>query len=101
MKFRTDEVVSALQLDGASPGDLVELCVTASLLDGGTIEACDCVWIVPPHDLNSNGVVGATDLLILLGAWSSNPDGPPDFDGDGTVAVSDLMSLIANWGPCP
>ncbi|MHC4968726.1 MAG: sialidase family protein [Planctomycetota bacterium] len=101
MKFWTDDVVSALQLDGLSPGDLVELCVSATLLDGGAIEGCDCIWIVPPHDLNSSGAVGVTDLLILLGAWGSHPDGPPDFDGDGTVALTDLLSLIAHWGPCP
>ncbi len=54
-----------------------------------------------PWDLNNDNLVGTTDLLLLLGAWGSNPKGPPDFDGDGNVGTSDLIELLGNWGPCP
>lgn len=53
-----------------------------------------------PADLDSDGNVGTSDLLILLGQWGSDPGGPPDIDGDGTVGTSDLLILLANWGPC-
>ncbi len=54
-----------------------------------------------PADLDGDGSVGVTDMLGLLGAWGTNPDGcPPDFDGDGTVAVTDFLQLLASWGPC-
>ncbi len=54
-----------------------------------------------PADLDSDGSVGASDLLALLSLWGSDPGGPPDFDGDGAVGASDLLELLANWGPCP
>jgi hypothetical protein len=43
LKFRTPDVVSALQLDGMSHGDVVELVVTGTLLDGTAFEAYDCI----------------------------------------------------------
>jgi len=60
--------------------------------------------ITPPAvvgDLNGDGVVDVSDLLILLAAWgpcSRSGDCPADLNGDGTVNVSDLLLLLANWG---
>jgi hypothetical protein len=51
-------------------------------------------------DLDGDGHVGVTDLLLLLKAWATTPPGPPDLDGDGTVGTSDLLALLAGWGPC-
>lgn len=53
-----------------------------------------------PWDLNGDGTVGITDFLDVLGAWGSDPGGPPDFDGDGTVGINDFLALLANWGAC-
>ena len=53
-----------------------------------------------PWDLDGSGTVGTADLLMLLGAWGTDPGGPPDFDGDGSVGTTDLLELLANWGPC-
>ncbi len=53
-------------------------------------------------DLNDDGSVGVSDLLILLGFWGRcSPLCLGDFDGDGNVGASDLLILLANWGPCP
>jgi len=51
-------------------------------------------------DLNGDGVVNVSDLLILLGAWGPvEPGGfDADLNGDGVVNVSDLLILLANWG---
>lgn len=52
-------------------------------------------------DLNGDGVVNVSDLLILFGAWGECPKGEPclaDLNGDGTVNVSDLLTLLGNWG---
>ena len=54
-----------------------------------------------PWDLDDDDVVGAPDLLLLLGAWGTDPGGPPDFNGDGNVGAADLIELLGNWGPCP
>jgi hypothetical protein len=54
-----------------------------------------------PGDLNGDGVVNVSDLLILLGQWGSCADVnncPADLNGDGVVNVSDLLILLSNWG---
>jgi hypothetical protein len=62
----------------------------------GVPDECECPW-----DLDGGGTVGITDLLGLLAAWGTDPEGPPDFDGDGSVGITDLLELLAHWGPCP
>lgn len=52
-------------------------------------------------DLDGDGIVSTTDLLILFSLWgpcTNCDDCPADLDGDCTVAVSDLLVLFANWG---
>jgi hypothetical protein len=48
MKFRSQEVVEALELDDLLPGDLVELTLIGTLLDGSPFAASDCIRLVPP-----------------------------------------------------
>lgn len=55
----------------------------------------------PVGDLNNDGVVDVSDLLLLLGAWGACPikdPCPADLNGDGAVDVSDLLILLGNWG---
>jgi WD40 repeat protein len=56
----------------------------------------------PVGDVNSDGLVNAEDLLLLLAAWGECPGGgepcPADFNGDGLVGTADLLLLLANWG---
>ncbi|MEE8130475.1 MAG: hypothetical protein V3T48_09315 [Vicinamibacterales bacterium] len=54
-----------------------------------------------PWDLDGDGNVFVTDLLLLLGDFGSCDGSPADFDDDGCVGVPDLLALIANFGPCP
>ncbi len=55
-----------------------------------------------PGDLNSDGVVDVSDLLILLGDWGACSGAcPGDLNDDGVVDVSDLLILLGNWGSCP
>ncbi len=58
-----------------------------------------CPWDVEP--MGGDGIVGITDLLVLLAACGPNPGHPADFDGDGNVGIVDFLVLLANWGPCP
>lgn len=53
-------------------------------------------------DIDLDGVVGVSDLLILLGTWGpcDNPCPPTcaaDLDGDCQVGVSDLLIVLGNW----
>jgi hypothetical protein len=54
-----------------------------------------------PADLNCDGVVDVSDLLILFDNWGAcaNCDNcPADLNGDCVVNVSDLLILFNNWG---
>jgi hypothetical protein len=57
--------------------------------------------IVCPADIDIDGAVGITDMLIVIGAWDTAHGGPPDVDGDGMVGIIDFLALFAAWGPCP
>jgi hypothetical protein len=56
-----------------------------------------------PADLNCDGVVNVSDLLLLFDAWGDCSDCDPgtcpaDLNGDCVVNVSDLLILFDNWG---
>lgn len=59
-------------------------------------------------DLNNDGAVGVSDLLMCINTWGSCP-APPGAcaadiappGGDGSVGVPDLLAIINGWGPCP
>lgn len=48
MKFKSADLVSALQLNSLSSGALVSLKITGELAGGATFEAQDCIRLVPP-----------------------------------------------------
>jgi hypothetical protein len=63
------------------------------------------VDITPPQeaDLDFDGVVGPSDLSVLLGSWGSEPCDnaiccPADLNGDGIVDAVDLSILLGDWG---
>jgi len=64
--------------------------------NNGIPDECECL-----ADINGDGTVGVNDLLILLGWWGNDPQGPPDLDGSGEVGVKDLLMLLGAWGACP
>jgi len=54
-----------------------------------------------PGDIDGDGTVGVSDLLILLGEWGpcDDPDNcPADLDNNNSVGVNDLLTLLSNWG---
>ncbi|MEE8155104.1 MAG: M12 family metallo-peptidase [Phycisphaerales bacterium] len=65
----------------------------------GIPDECESPGI--PGDLDGDGSVGASDLLILLANWgpcADCDDCVADIDGDCSVGASDLLILLANWG---
>ncbi len=99
-------VVALDDLDGDGVGDLAVGAFADD--DGGRFRGAAWVLFLDgvtapgkcPWYLDDYGCVGFLDLLALLGAWGSDPGGPPDFDNDGTVGILDLLTLLANWGAC-
>ena len=71
------------------PGEMqstIELTIIVTIDDSPPI----------PGDLDGNGTVNVTDLLILLGNWGNA--GLGDINNDGTVNVTDLLIHLGNWG---
>ncbi len=80
------------------PGGIAAISISTSL---GGLEIDHVQFVVPcPWDLDANGSVGVSDLLLLLASWGPCKGCPADFDGNDDVGVSDLLVLLANWGPC-
>lgn len=69
-------------------------CGAAPIVDIGAFER------QPPciGDLDSDGVVAASDVALLIAAWGISNDG--DLDGDGVAGSADLGLLLAAWGEC-
>lgn len=52
-------------------------------------------------DLDGDGMVGTSDLILLLGQWGPCDDCDDcsgDLDGDCSVGTGDLILLLGNWG---
>lgn len=80
-----------IALQSSKLGIIMALCV---LSVSSTVHA-DC-----PSDLNSDNLVNAADLALLLGAWGSNNGDPADINSDDVVNAADLALLLGAWGPC-
>ena len=63
----------------------------------------DAIVDVPPHepaDLDGDGEVSVTDLLLLLEFWGPVETGhTADLDNNGFVDVTDLLLLLKGWTP--
>lgn len=94
---RDIEVISP-SLIWAIPVENADRPTTVELLsDVGSDE----ILIGVAGDLNCDGVVGASDLLILLVNWGPCGDCNDclaDLDDDCNVGASDLLILLVNWG---
>ncbi len=78
-------------------GDLFEAAGEEVGFFARWIECVDGV----PGDLDGDGAVGTTDLLILLSNWGLCDDCQncsPDLDDDCTVGTTDLLILLSHWG---
>ena len=69
--------------------------IATVLPDGSYEPSAPC-----PADLDGNGSVTVTDILILLGVWGETGH-PADIDGSGTVDVGDVLAIVEAWGTCP
>jgi hypothetical protein len=81
--------------------DVVDLSLHNTLFEYGPCQAVpqnDC-----PADFNNDGIVGASDMLIFLGAYGCTGScGAPDMNEDGFVNSTDLLVFLAAYGTlCP
>ena len=59
------------------------------------------IYSAPPcdADLDGDGQVGTSDLLLLFSSWGHCEGCVEDLDGDGVVSTHDLLELFSGWGP--
>lgn len=99
--YDTDDLIAhSAVIECPSTDSDTLLCITPPCDDWDLrFEIIPCIG-----DLDGDGIVGTSDLTILLAAWGRCPAPPTpcpaDLDGDGQVGTSDLLLLLANWGPC-
>ncbi len=90
--------VAAGDLDGDGRADIV----TADMGIGGVATVSVLINGMSSADVNGDGVVGITDLLLLLASWGACPAAPThcpgDVNGDGRVGIVDLLAVLAAWG---
>jgi len=48
-------------------------------------------------DMNNDGRVDMTDLLMLLASWGPCEGCAADMDGNGVVDLNDLLAMLAVW----
>ncbi len=107
-----DDVASGTSPDCNANG-IPDECDVADCNGNGRPDSCDIADGTSPDangnavpdecdneaDLDSDGIVGVTDLLILLGQWGPCPAGcSADINEDGAVDVVDLLTLLGFWG---
>jgi subtilisin family serine protease len=93
----TNGAVDLVALDDNGDG-LTDLAALVTAGTGYAVRIYRALSSLPPEsvaDLNHDGVIGAGDLAILLGAWGTTSG---DLDGDGTTGASDLAILLGWWG---
>ena len=49
-------------------------------------------------DLDSNGVVGTSDVMLILSEFGCSANCAFDLDGDTSVGVSDVLALLSQFG---
>jgi hypothetical protein len=102
--------ISSLLEEGACCIDSLGICLNRTSVDcefangnwlgaGTTCEDNSCDETVCDSDVDQNGTVDVSDLLVVIDQWGLT-DSPADLNGDGIVDVSDLLLVVGNWGPC-
>jgi hypothetical protein len=66
------------------------------VMDSAMIDLGDSEPI--PGDVNGDGVVDVSDLLLMIGDWGPCSGCASDANNDGYVNVTDILIAISNWG---
>lgn len=94
-RLRFAIAVSRNNFDPATANDPAEWDIVLPTEFTPSIPGC-------PADLDGNGVVNVSDMLLLFDEWGTTAGfADVDLNFDGFVNVSDLLLLFNAWGPCP
>jgi hypothetical protein len=94
------------EFDWEHPIDLdgLDRILDCEVVDHGAYEfqGLDCGTC--RSDLNNDGQINVSDLLLLFDCWGEVVQENcecADLNDDGVVNVSDLLDMFDDWGPCP
>ncbi|MBL9118571.1 MAG: hypothetical protein JNL80_01500 [Phycisphaerae bacterium] len=90
----TDTLGSGTAANRALVGDLTGLAYSKTRTQYVQVEG---VPVCSVADIDCSGVVNASDLAILIGAWGTSLC-EADLNGDGNVNGLDLAILLGMWG---
>ena len=81
---------------------------TATDACGNASEATQTIFVTDdtptgcPEDLDGDGLVAVSDVLLALGSFGCSESCEVDLDGDGATTVSDILAMLSVFGnPCP
>ena len=96
MKFRTDDVVEALELNDLGNGDLVELIIAGLLVDGTEFtSAGDCILTVPQGNSTLNVGSSVPELFVEVTATNMNVDDSGFANFQRTYSPGTVVTLTA------
>ena len=106
--FGSGNVVSESAIDNVEHLFVKNLAAGEYVLEVRRVDASSSsrvfsvAWLFPeqvgiPGDVNGDGVVNVSDILMLIVAWGTCDGCPEDLNGDGLVNVNDIIELISNW----
>lgn len=66
------------------------------------MNADPCSLVPPcPADLDDNGIINFSDILMALGEFGCAGSCSADLNGDGLVSVTDILLVLSQFGqPC-
>ncbi len=64
---------------------------------GHLMETADAVIGVQSSDLNGDGVVDVSDILLLIAGWGTDGPGASLAPPDNVIDVSDLLVILSDW----
>ena len=81
--------------------DVLDLSLHNTLIEYGPCQLVPDITCAA--DFNADGTIGASDMLVFLGAYGCvGACGAPDLNNDGFVNTTDLLVFLAAYGQqCP
>ncbi|MDG1838328.1 MAG: right-handed parallel beta-helix repeat-containing protein, partial [Phycisphaerales bacterium] len=68
--------------------------------EGGNTLSITCEPACDEDVAGNDQVVDGADLDVILSLWNQDVDAI-DISGDGIIGITDLLMLLEAWGPCP
>ncbi len=99
----SSEYYMTILIDGLQLGEPDKfITIRADSEDGVYHAIANPIWLqfTCNGDLNGDGEIDVSDLLLLLADWGCGGGCSGDADGDGDTDTLDLLLLLGAWGSC-